>query len=166
MGQLSRYLPYPVLGGVIVGAGWIIARSTIYFITDNGISFQILSQPDTQIQLGFAIAFAIFLMLTEKKPWVLPASVLFLSLLINVYLYCNQISREAAIQSGWLFFSVKPTFIFDSVNFSMLKLIDWTVITHQIGYLASIAGLVVIKLLLNITAIEISENLMPIWKES
>ncbi|MFA5959037.1 MAG: SulP family inorganic anion transporter [Tatlockia sp.] len=158
LAQAVRFLPYPVLGGVIVGSSWIIARSSFYFISNNSLTIQNTLQPNTLLQLSLAMGFALFSLVVNKRAWILPVSVLIFSILINICLNLNHVSHAEAIHAGWLLAPVKPAFVFNSIDFSMLEQIGWSAVVYQIGYIASLAGLIVIILLLNVTALEITEK--------
>lgn len=157
LGQIARFLPYPVLGGVIVGSACIIARSSFHLIGNNLTVVESLFEPNTLLQLSIAVIFALVL-IVNKRSCILPISVLCASILVNCYLYFEYSSTEEAIQAGWLFTSFKSRFEFNAIDWSMLKLINWNAIVFQIGYIASIVGLIVIILLLNISALETIEK--------
>lgn len=157
LGQAVRFLPYPVLGGVIVGSAWIIARSSLHLI-NHDLSIQSTLHTQTILQLSLAFGLAL-LLLFYKRFWVLPLSVVLLSLLIQIFLHLNHVSTAEAIKSGWLFSTFTSTFIFNTLDFSMLGQIDWNIIVHQFGYIMGLIGLIIVLLLLNISGIETAEKL-------
>jgi SulP family sulfate permease len=156
-GQIIRFVPYPVLGGVIVGSALIMARSSLNLVSNHQFNMEYLTQTQSLLQLGISVGFALFL-LVFKRVWMLPFSILLLSMVVILSLHGTHISTEDAINSGWLFSSFKPTFIFNSVNLSMFNQVDWMAIVNQSGYIFGLLSLIIILFLLNIGGIETAEK--------
>ena len=156
-GQLARFLPYPVLGGVIMGSAWIMARSSLSLMDNSHLNFHNMFDKINLLQLSIAVSFALsllFILKNTTRLWMTPIVILMVALMINALLYLNHISHTEAIQSGWFFSSYTPAFTFSSINLSLVTQIHWSVIFNQAGYIASLIGLIIIMLILNVSALE------------
>ena len=157
LGQIARFLPFPVLGGIITGTAWIMAYASFSLMINNNFTLSNLTQSHVMMQYLTGVGFALLLFFILKKnarSWLLPATILIASLLVNLLLRFNHVSHLDAIQQGWLFLSFKPTFFLQSVNLTMLQQIDWSVIAYQLHYLLSLVGVIIILLLLNVSGLE------------
>lgn len=157
LGQTIRFLPYPVLGGIITGTAWIMASSSFSLMFNATINIDHLLQTQLMMQYLTGIGYAVILLILLKgnsRPWLLPISLLIVSIIINVILSINHVSHTAAIQMGWMFPSFKATFVLDTVDFSLFKHIDWYIIFRQLSYIASLIGVIIILSLLNVSGLE------------
>lgn len=158
LGHVIRFLPYPVLGGVITGTAWLMARSSFSLMTNNStFSWSALLQPATMEPYLLGLGFTLFLLVTPKnkwRSWILVGSLALTSLALDFFLMMNHVSHEEAIKAGWFFAHFKPTFVVQGVDSSLLHHIDWSVIAGQSGYLLSFVGIIIIITLLNISSLE------------
>ncbi len=157
LGHIVRFLPYPVLGGLISGTSWIMGYTTFAMIANNNFSLQNLLQHEIILQLCLGFGFALFLLVMtkiNKRTWILPVSLLVFSVVINLFLSLNHVTHVDAVQRGWLFSSFKPTLVLQSVNVSMFYQIDWAAIFSQLAYLFSFSGVIIIILLFNVSSLE------------
>lgn len=157
-GQIARFLPYPVLCGIIASMGWFMAVASFSIMKHQSFHFYPFFHSEELLQYLIWLGFGIYLISTAKqnavRPWLMPISIFIMSLIINLILKLMHISHDEAIQQGWLFSSFKPEFIFKSINISTISLIDWPAIYNQIGYFASSIGILVIILLFNVSSLE------------
>lgn len=157
LGQAARFLPYPVLSGIITGTGWIMGHASFSMMTNTPINIDIFSHLNIMLQYLAGIGFAIFLLVIPKlntRSWILPFSLFFMSFLVDLLLKMNHITHTEAVQMGWLFTSFKPTFALNSINFSLFQYINWSSILEQFGYIVSLIGIVIIILLFNVSSLE------------
>lgn len=163
LGQMVRFLPYPVLGGVIVGVAWIMFRSSFYLLNNHLTLEVLIHSPNDLMKLIIALGFAFFLllMIRNKSNWsALPLSIILFSLIINIFLYSLNSSYEQIVQSGWLFATYKPTFFVSIFDLSSLQKIQPIFIIKQSSYILSIVALSIILFLLGISGLEnlLSQN--------
>jgi SulP family sulfate permease len=72
LGQLARYVPYPVVGGFLAGTGWLITRSSFKVMTGIPIGFAELprlmhGEIACQWIYGFGVAAILFLVLARFR---------------------------------------------------------------------------------------------------
>lgn len=80
-GGLIRYIPVPVVGGYIAGAGWLLVQGGIHFVIDEPLFYTELSEliEGRALRLWLpALAFGVVLLLAVrflKKPYVIPLTI-------------------------------------------------------------------------------------------
>lgn len=157
LGQTARFLPFPVLGGIIAGTAWIMVKSSFLLMVNNDLSLKNLTSANTAILYVAGIGFSLLLLIfvrNNKKAWLLPAFIIIASLAVNIFINIKHFSHAKAIQDGWLFNSFEPTFVFNLINIDTLHKIDWAVISSQTNYIISLVALIIIFLLLNVSSLE------------
>lgn len=157
LGQIARFLPYPVLGGIITGLAWMMAKASFALISDSQITTAISFLPQKITALLFAF-FLFFLPKKNENLWLMPFSIFISMMVLGLFFLWQGISHQQAIHSGWLFSSFEPTFIWSSLHVDWAR-VDWWVILHQAGFLASLFGVMIILLLLNVSGLETLVNL-------
>jgi SulP family sulfate permease len=158
LGHIIRFLPYPVLGGVITGTAWIMACSSFTLMT-NGVVLNAANffKPAVLEPCLLGLGFALFLLVTPKnkvRSWILVGSLVVTSLALVLFLRFMHISHEEAIKAGWFFAHFKPSFALEGMNPSDFNQIAWSLIAEQAGYLLSFVGIIIIITLLNISSLE------------
>jgi SulP family sulfate permease len=157
LGHIIRFLPYPVMGGLISGTAWMMGYSSFVMMVNNNFTLDNILQHTILMQTLLGVGFGMFLFIISQKyqqAWILPASILILSIFINIILLINHISHADAINQGWFFSSFKPSFVLESINPSMLKQVEWNLIFNQLGYILSLAGIIIIILLFTVSSLE------------
>lgn len=158
LGHFVRFLPYPVIGGFIAGIGWIVLVGGISIMIGSKPNFLNIFKPENfQHHIGGIFLALVLLFTTKKFPrvWLLPAFLLAATLLSHLLLALFKISTTDAIKMGWLSTIITPKFAWQTLNFSFLQMINWTVIFSHISYLLAMIVVIVLMLLLNISSLEI-----------
>ena len=143
LGKIIRYIPYPVIGGLLISTGWILS--------DAGLSMM----PD---QWLIGSIFAIVLLVTRQiitSPWVLPVLLITGIIAINLYLSAMGFSTESARELGFLLdvelnkipFIPPPTTIIDSA--------DWKMVFEQLPTILSLCLITCLVVLIQISSIEV-----------
>jgi len=161
-GNFFRFLPYPVLGGLISGIGFVMAKTSLSMMSDTAFNFSHIFQFYLILPYILGILFAFLLIIATKKishPLVTPFLVLAYSALINFFLWLNHINHSEAVQSGWVFSTYSHLSIIpESLHLSMFNYINWEAILEQMTYLFGFAGVIILILLSNISALEVIEK--------
>src|SRR5579883_112867 len=164
LGQFVRFIPYPVIGGFLAGAGWLIIHGG--FIVTTGISLEFdtlahLCQFDTLIHWLPAIGFAVLLKLLLSRYnhySVMPAFLL--AGLVLTYLVLGQmgLSLDEARAQGWLFSVVSINQQESATGLSFLRQIDWHVLLKETTSLMAMMAVLAIATLLNATGLELTNQ--------
>jgi len=170
LGNLVRFMPYPVLGGFLAGTGLLLLFGTFGFVTGQSVSLMNLSpaiDPDLVIKWVPSLIFAIALFLAIRRYHhflVVPGVIMAGIVLFYVILALSGSSVSEAQDEGWLLNALpegKGGGLWQPYLFTDLDKIDWPVMADQIGSIGGVVLISIVALLLNITAIELAtkENL-------
>jgi SulP family sulfate permease len=163
LGNLVRYIPYPVMGGFFAGIGYIFVK--------GGLTVAMGKPPEVQtfhnvafIQLAIpAIIFAILLYIFLKsfKHWsAFPLFLIVGFVLFYAAAFLSGATAETLVANGWLPKIDAPEGIqLPLVSLRYIEHIDWWLILGQAGAMLVVALLSAIILLLDISGIEIITNL-------
>jgi SulP family sulfate permease len=162
LGNLVRFIPYPVMGGFLAATGWLLFKGGLQVST--GVGFQVLQAASffKQIEPGnliCAVVFSIGLLFLTRRyptnalitPGVIVGSILLFLLIANFLGY----NTEYLDSNGWLLGPLPEEPLWRSAALPDWNLIDWPIVFRQIVSILTIVVLSVISLLLNSTGIEI-----------
>ncbi len=161
LGELVRYIPYPVVGGFIAGTGWLLVQGSIgvmagYTLTIANIPN--LLQPD-QVFLwlpGVIFALVLFFGLRLiKNSLAMPLLLCLLIVLFYLGLLVSGTSTQTAVNMGLLLGQVGQA-QWQNLSLTMLTTADWSAILEQVGNIAAVIAISLIGLLLNASSIELS----------
>lgn len=164
LGQFIRFIPYPVIGGFLAGAGWLLIRGA--FSVTSGVNLDLntvttLFQPSHLGHWLSSLAFAIVLIIIlsrYNRYWVLPAligaGVIFTYLLLGGL----GISIDRAREQGWLFASISTSKTGQPTGFAFLAQINLSLLLEQTASLLGMMGVMSITLLLNATGLELTSK--------
>lgn len=167
LGDLIRYLPYPVIGGFLAGSGVLLLFGGISVTTGvNAGPAQIVAlfQPGLLFKwlpgLGFAI-FLMFILRRVKHFLVLPGSLLAGIGVFYIILVVTGTSVAEATAQGWLLgtTSAGSGTILQPLGWpggvTSLSHVNWLAVAGQSANLVVVALVTLITLLLNATGIEL-----------
>jgi len=164
LGQFIRFIPYPVIGGFLAGAGWLLIRGA--FTVTSGVHLD-LNNLTTLFQLSIvshwlsSLAFAILLrriLSRYNRCWVLPALIGAGVLLTYLLLGGFGISIEQAREQGWLFADISTGEARQLTRFAFLSQINLSLLLEQTASLLGMMGVMSITLLLNATGLELTSK--------
>src|SRR4029450_1705073 len=114
LGNLVRFIPYPVVGGVLAGSGWLLFKGGIYIASGVDLSFrtwrglrggcELLVSPVTLERSLPALAFGVILYLAVrlvKKPLVIPIMLGIGLVLFAIGMLATGSSIDAAKHGRW-----------------------------------------------------------------
>jgi sulfate permease, SulP family len=156
LGNLIRFIPYPVVGGFLSGSGLLLVSGGIKLMTGAPLEVSLVT-PELVLHWLPGLAFAVILILAMRKIrhfLVLPGAIVGSAAVFFIVLAVTNTSIPAASAQGWLLSSPGSN-LWQPVGFSALWRADWGFITSHIGTLFSVAIVVVISLLLNASSIEL-----------
>lgn len=162
LGNLVRFIPYPVMGGFLAATGWLLFKGGMQVSTD--VSFDILNIGSffSQVnpgQLLCGVIFGVGLLLLNRffptNMMVMPGTILGSIVLFLVTSKLLGFSTVELQSSGWLLGPLPDQALWKSTEFPNLALIDFKLVLTHAGSIATIVVLSVISLLLNSTGIEL-----------
>jgi SulP family sulfate permease len=161
VGELIRFIPYPVIGGFLAGAGWLLVHGAIQVMTNIALNFSNLAdlfqlRPLSQCLVGVTLA-VILLIISSRSTHALAIPITLIAAigLFSLGLLLTQTSMDAAIAQGWLLkSSAQGEWRF--FNLTALTQINGGIVLAQWGNIATIAILSAISVLLNSTGIELT----------
>ncbi len=162
LGQLARYVPYPVIGGFLAGTGCLIAKSSFKVMTGIPLNWAELPRlwdksvaPEWIAGLGVA-ALLVAVLARFKHFLVLPGFLLGGIVVSNgVRLLLAQRQIDA---SHWFFEPFSAAGVWQAWTFSTITEIHWNVLWHQSGLLLAMVAIVTLSILLNATGLELASG--------
>ena len=159
LGNLVRYIPYPVMGGFFAGIGYIFIRGGLTVAMGNTPGLNTLTDSHL-IALGLpAIVFALVLYVVQNRIDHWSSFPLLLVGAFAVFygaFFAGDMSLASATADGWLpTIGSTPGILFPVVSLEDLGTVNWAAIVSQAGGIAVVALLSAIILLLDTSGIEI-----------
>ncbi len=160
LGNLVRFLPYPVVGGFLAGTGWLLITGAITVMTDVSPDFSsipALFQSDMWLRWLPALLFAILLLMIlnhYRHFLIMPTMILGAVGLFYVVMWITNTSIAELNAHGWLLEPPEQT-LSHSFAFSDLTDVNWLVILGQAGKVATLLVISVVELLLNASGLEL-----------
>lgn len=156
-----RYIPYPVIGGFLVGTGWLLAKGAVGVMVDLPPTIAGLPQLfalDTLARWAPGLIFAVMLLWILRRWnrfWITPAALVLAIGLFYLYLLAAHISVADATAAGWLLGTVPSGGLYQPPTLADLAQINWGAIFSELDQIASILVLSAVALLLNASGLEI-----------
>jgi SulP family sulfate permease len=164
LGNLIRYIPYPVVGGFLAGSGWLLVWGGVRVMTGKPLSFATLpmllqGQVAAQLLFGAFFAAALFGGLKWfRHPLTFPGLLLCAIAAFWICLKASGASVEGARDAGWLpgYFSGEFSNFFSSI--SVLTRAPWHLLLQEWSIIATILLTSVVSILLTASALEVSSE--------
>jgi len=159
LGNLIRFIPYPVVGGFLAGTGWILLKGAIGIMSGSGGSFGLhLLQSDYLLRWlpGVLFALALYAILRRFKHFLLMPGVILAA--IGLFYGVNfifGITLEKAAGLGLLLPKMESGISWSPLTESSLALVNWSAILSQSGEIFSVVIISIISLLLNASGLEL-----------
>ena len=162
LGNLIRYIPYPVIGGFLAGSGWLLVRGGLGVMTGHTLTFENLQaflRPAaiTQWLPGVAFGALLFFLLRRlRHPLTVP--IILFGAIAVFYLLLNTAGTSLADARGrgWL-----PDFpvcrdIDGAASFLVISQAPWHLLAQEWGILATILLTSVVSILLTASSLELA----------
>jgi len=162
LGNLIRYIPYPVIGGFLAGTGWLVASGAMK--TMNGIPLKManlgqFSQSDALLRWAPGVIFGLVLLLLVRRfkhYLITPLMILGAILLFYTILWATGTTIEQATQLGLLFKPFSPGALWQPPPLGDLAIVDWGAIIRHAGEIATLILISSITLLLYASGVEVT----------
>jgi sulfate permease, SulP family len=164
LGNLVRFVPYPVVGGFLAGTGWLLLKGGIYVASGVSPYFTPIADlmQSSVLQLWLpAFAFGAVLLLAVrvvKRPLVIPAVIgIGLALFVMGMLVTGS-SIESAREGGWLLGPFDTARLWQPWTFRALTGADWSAVLESWAGIATAVFVATIAILFNISGTELILN--------
>jgi len=162
IGNLIRFIPYPVVGGFLAGIGWLLLKGGIGIMADapvrlNDAGALLAGQVLMKWLPGFFFAVVLMVLLNRVKHYLtLPAALIGAVALFYLLLPVTGLSVSEAEAQGWLLGPFPEGAMWQPLTPAKFPLVHWGSLLRQAGTIGSIALLAAISLLLNCSGLEIT----------
>ena len=162
LGNLIRYIPYPVIGGFLAGTGWLVASGALK--TMNGVALSLANLPKFYTSEGLVrwlpgVIFGVVLLLVVRRfkhYLITPLAILGAVLLFYLILWISGVSIEQATRLGLLFKPFPPGALWQPPPLGDLLLVDWGAIARLAGNIATLILISSITILLYASGVEVT----------
>jgi SulP family sulfate permease len=161
LGNLVRFVPYPVLGGFLAGTGWLLLKDGVGVAAGTQVTIHTLSQLSHNFLLARwvpALVFGVLILLATrivKRPAVIPAAFGIGVLLCVIGMVASHSSIEDARRGLWMIGPFDSNRLLQPWTYRALTGADWSFVAGQAGNIATAVFVAVIASLINITGLEV-----------
>jgi SulP family sulfate permease len=165
LGNLIRFIPYPVVGGFLAGSGLLLTLGAISLLMGEPVSSLLLLRPivklENLVKMLPGLIFAVLLLAVLRRrhnALIVPGALAAGILVFYVIIGATNTPLAKAAEQGWLLGALhaNESILWKPFNISDLVAVNWLAIGHQIGSLFFVAIVSVIAILLNATGIELA----------
>ncbi len=162
LGQLVRFIPYPVVGGFLAGTGWLLVQGSFGVMTPYALTLANISallQPDQLVLWapGVVVALLLYFGLRRFHHFLaMPAILLGIVALFYLALGATGTSVSEAARRGLLLGTLSGQATWQPFVLHPGAAANWTAILGQSGNIAVTLVLTVVSLLLNASALEMA----------
>lgn len=164
LGNLIRYIPYPVIGGFLAGSGWLLVHGALRVMTGHALSFgtvPLFFHSDSLVQWLPGVFFGALLFFVLKRarhPLVVPLMLVGAIGVFYLFLAVTGTSPAEARTHGWLpDFSAGKDFGSFSPLF-MIHVAPWHLLAQEWSILSTILLTSVVSILLTASALELASQ--------
>ena len=162
-GRWIRFIPYPVIGGLIAAAGALTVLGAIRVIAGTPLTLtlrtiDLLAEPRLQMQLMLGLAWCalLFAILPRFKSAIaLPVIQIAGFAAFHAALIVLDVSTVGARESGWLFAAPADTTPWMPWSMAGLAQIDWSLLLARIGDIGTLVLVTTLTVLINATGLEV-----------
>jgi sulfate permease, SulP family len=164
LGNLVRFVPYPVVGGFLAGTGWLLLKGGIYVASGVSPYLRTIDQLMREYELVRwlpAFAFGAMLLLAVrvvKRPLVIPAVIGIGLALFVIGMLVTGSSIESAREGGWLLGPFDTARLWQPWTFRALTGADWSAVLESWAGIATAVFVATIAILFNVSGTELILN--------
>lgn len=164
LGEIVRFIPFPVIGGFLAGTGWLILLGGLGIVLAVPASigiFTVVPEPAALQRLGIAGVFVVVLIVTMRRhpnPLVLPIVVFIAVAAFNLVTQLSGVTETDIHTADWVIELPVGKDIWHGFNRRLLGEVYWPAVGAGLLQSPTLLILTAIGLLLNTTAIEHKRN--------
>ncbi|RMI26250.1 MAG: STAS domain-containing protein, partial [Calditrichaeota bacterium] len=161
LGNLVRFIPYPVVGGFLAGTGWVLVKGAVGITGGEPVSLTNLAalfRPEVLMHWIPGALFGLLLFGVRQRFGhflVLPGMIVLAFAVFYGVLGVAGISPAEAARKGWLLSRLAEGIAWKPFLPEMFRQIQWSAVASQVGNLGTIVVISVISLLLNSSGLEL-----------
>jgi sulfate permease, SulP family len=162
LGNLVRFVPYPVIGGFLAGTGWLLFKGGMGVLTARSLSLEtieVFGRPQVVLKWLPGVLFALVLVLLARQFrhfLTIPGAVVAGGAVFYVVLWATGAGIEVAEARGWLLGPFPPGGgLFDPALGEAVTHADWGAILGQGLNILTLMVVAVLALLVNASGIEL-----------
>ena len=146
-GRWMRFIPYPVIGGVLAAAGWLLAMG----------SLRVIGNSPAELGAGLALAAILILLVTRfKHALVIPATLAAGAIVFYAVLAALRIPVAQMRSEGWLFTIPGGAALTTPWDPATLHLVSWSVLSQNAGDLVTLIVVSTLATLLGTSGVELA----------
>ncbi|HET9261312.1 MAG TPA: cyclic nucleotide-binding domain-containing protein [Acidimicrobiia bacterium] len=156
LGEIARFVPVPVIGGLLAGTGYLILVAGVDIL--GGVTPSVITETGSVGRFWPGVVLAVLFLIASQRRWPSWTYLVFLLGSIvgfHVVIAIAGVDRAEALANGWLLGpfpegSLLPTSMIDALAGA-----DWAAIGGELASVVTILIIVPITLLMYISAIEV-----------
>jgi len=162
MGILVRFIPYPVVGGFLAGAGWLLLHGTVIVMLQenvgmNNIAIMIDPTRAAKYLPGLAIGILLSMIMRRYRNFLLLPGLLMIAIAIfYAIIYFAGMSVDQALDRGWLLGRLPEGSLWPPIALGDLRAVQWNVLLSNSGNIAAVMTMASITLLLSASSVEVA----------
>lgn len=163
LGNLTRFIPYPVIGSFLAGTGWLLLTGGVFVMTD--VPCEVVRIPDffqhaILVKWLPGVLFGVVLMIISRRYhhiMIMPLTIVAGVALFFLTLTLTDISVADAESRGWFLGPFPGGALWQPFTLADAKQIQWSAMNSKIvGNMGTIFMLGTISLLLNAAGLELT----------
>jgi sulfate permease, SulP family len=161
LGNVVRFVPYPVVGGFLAGTGWLLVKGGVGVAARTSPTMATLGDLlawDALGRWGPALAFSVALLVITRivaRPLVIPAAIGAALAVFLIGMLVVGASLHEAEAGGWLLGPFPAARLWRWWSLRAVSEADWSAVFAQAGGIATAVFVCVIATLLNVSGIEL-----------
>ena len=162
LGGLSRFIPYPVIGGFLAGTGWLLLKGSVGVLAGLPLSWAnlpALLETGTVVRWLPGLAFAIVLLLLLRRTshfLALPALLVGAIAAFFMLLAATGTTVAEATARGWLLEPLPAGDLWRPLGPGLLQQVSWQAVLAEGPSMLAIMLAGMVALLLNATGLELA----------
>lgn len=165
LGNMVRFIPYPVIAGFLAASGWLLIKGGISVAGGGTLELLNLSQYFSEMsvdKLSIGLIFSILLtIISRKMPNKILAIPILIILCISVFYIASNIlgySHSILEQEGWLLGAIPDQPLWSALTLPKLNLLNYEVLLTSLGTVFTVMVISTIQMLLNENGLEFATN--------
>ena len=161
VGNLVRYIPYPVIGGFLAGSGWLLVQGGLNIMVDFRLSvetFPQLFEGDVLVRwLPGLLLGGLLILVMRRSGNVLYLPVMIIGALVLFYgvLLVSGGSVDSATMQAWFLEGMSRDVLWKPLDVQLINQVDGMQVLAQASGIAAVMIISTLQLLLNSSGLEL-----------